>query len=57
MDRIRNLPESPAETQPPLVFHILPDPKADAEAPIGPGDLEIEFEPDPEADEDDRFPR
>ncbi|MDG2535371.1 hypothetical protein P6144_17050 [Sphingomonas sp. HITSZ_GF] len=47
MDPIRNLPE-PAVEVAPLVYYILPQ----EEPQIGPGDLEIEFEFDPDFDED-----
>jgi hypothetical protein len=39
MNPFRTQPEAATEV-PPLVYYILPQ----AEAPIGPGDLEIEFE-------------
>ncbi|MBN8812733.1 MULTISPECIES: hypothetical protein [Sphingomonas] len=51
MDPFRNLPERPAEA-PPLVYYILPQAEQPPETPIGPGDLEIEFEPDWEAEEE-----
>ncbi|MDQ0251583.1 hypothetical protein J2W22_003671 [Sphingomonas kyeonggiensis] len=48
MNPFRNLTLPPAEG-PPIVYYILPQ----EEAPIGPGDLEIEFEFDPDLDADD----
>jgi hypothetical protein len=48
MNPFRNPAQSPADA-PPLVYYILPQ----EEPPIGPGDLEIEFEFDPDLDEDD----
>ncbi|MBB4840637.1 MULTISPECIES: hypothetical protein [Sphingomonas] len=51
MNPFRTLPE-PAADAPPLVYYILP-PEQDAEAPIGPGDLEIEFEFEADSDADD----
>ena len=52
MNPFRNLTLPPAEA-PPIVYYILPQDDADDEAPIGPGDLEIEFEFDPDFDADD----
>ncbi|WP_171012720.1 MULTISPECIES: hypothetical protein [unclassified Sphingomonas] len=51
MDPFRNLPEPPAEAAP-LVYYILPRAEPVPDAPIGPGDLEIEFEPDWEAEDE-----
>lgn len=48
MNPFRNLTLPPADA-PPIVYYILPQ----DEAPIGPGDLEIEFEFDPDFDADD----
>ncbi|MFS2111413.1 hypothetical protein ACCC88_17110 [Sphingomonas sp. Sphisp140] len=48
MNPFRNLTLPPADA-PPIVYYILPQ----EEAPIGPGDLEIEFEFDPDLDADD----
>jgi hypothetical protein len=47
MEPFRNLPEPPADVAP-LVYYILPQ----EEAPIGPGDLEIEFEFDLDAEDE-----
>ena len=52
MNPFRNLPLPPAEA-PPLVYYILPQDGLDTEAPIGPGDLEIEFEFEADFDADD----
>ncbi len=46
MNPFRNLPEPPAEA--PRVYYILPQAEQVPETPIGPGDLEIEFEFEPD---------